>query len=80
MSGEMTIKEAMKKRASWGNYIKTVAQPMRPYIPGEDLEGVSVWEGDVLEDGGMIARNPKDSSDQWYVAKAFFEANYIPAN
>lgn len=60
-------------------YIKTVAQPMRPYIPGEDLTGISVWDGDTPEDGGMIAQNPKDHTDQWYVAKDFFEANYIPA-
>jgi len=62
------------------NFIKTVKQPMRPYVPGEDLAGISVWEGDELEEGGMIAQNPKDASDMWYVAKQFFEENYIPAD
>ncbi len=61
----------------WKNYIKQTLQPMRPYIPGENLVGVSLWEGDELEEGGMIAQNPKDPKDQWYVAKQFFEDNYI---
>lgn len=61
------------------NYIKKAIQPMRPYTPGEDLTGISVWEGDVPELGGMIAVNPKDPNDKWYVAKKYFEENYIPA-
>lgn len=63
------------------DYIKTVKQPMRPYVPGENLpaQGVSVWDGDVPEKGGMVAQNPKDPKDMWYVAKEFFEDNYIPA-
>jgi len=60
------------------NYIKKTLQPMRPYIPGEDLTGISVWNGDVPKEGGMIAQNPKDPKDTWYVAKKFFEENYIP--
>jgi hypothetical protein len=52
---------------------------MRPYIPGEDLTGISVWDGDTLEEGGMIAMNPKNPDDQWYVGKDFFNENYIPA-
>lgn len=58
------------------NYMKTATQPMRPYIEGEDMSGVSIAECDTLEPGGMIAINPKDESDQWYVAKKFFEDNY----
>ena len=63
------------------NYIKKTIQPMRSYKPGEDLaaQGVSVWDGDAPEVGGMIAVNPKDPKDQWYVSKKFFEENYIPA-
>lgn len=59
------------------NYTKILSQPMRPYVPGEDLTGISVWEGDTLEQGGMIAQNPADPTDRWYVAKKFFEDNYI---
>ena len=63
------------------DYVKNTKQPMRPFVLGEDLEsqGISVWEGDVPEPGGMVARNPKDPKDQWYVSKKFFDENYIPA-
>ena len=64
----------------WRNYIKNTPQPMRPYIPGEDLTGISVWDGDTPEDGGMIAMNPKNPKDQWYVSKEFFIANYLDFN
>lgn len=60
-------------------YRKASTQPLRPYVPGEDLTGVSVSEQDTPEPGGMIAVNPKNPDDKWYVAKAFFEANYVPA-
>ena len=61
------------------NYVKKSIQPMRPYVPGEDLDaqGISVWDGDVPEEGGMVAVNPKNLDDKWYVAKAFFEDNYV---
>ncbi|MBL7161074.1 MAG: hypothetical protein ISS57_00600 [Anaerolineales bacterium] len=50
---------------------------MRSYIPGEDLSGVSVSEGDdPMNDLGMIARNPKDHTDTWYVSKMYFEENF----
>jgi hypothetical protein len=62
------------------NYIKNVIQPMRPYVPGEDLGDVSVWDGDTPEPGGMIGVNPKDANDRWYVGKRFFEENYILAD
>ena len=64
------------------NYTKKSIQPMRPYEPGEDLQaqGISVWEGDTPELGGMIAINPDNPSDQWYVAKDFFEKNYEPVD
>lgn len=52
---------------------------MRPYIPGEDLTGISVSDSDSPEDGGMIAINPNDPSDKWYISKKFFEENYVEA-
>jgi len=63
------------------NYIKQTLQPMRPYVEGEDLaaQGVSVWDGDTPEVGGMVAVNPKDPNDKWYINKAFFEVNYVVA-
>ena len=67
--------------SEYKDYIKNTRQPMRPYVNGEDLaaQGVSVWDGDTPEVGGMVAINPKDPTDQWYVAKKFFEENYMSA-
>ena len=58
------------------NYRKKLVQPMRPYVVGEDLTGISVNKEDTPELGGMIAVNPSNSEDQWYVGKDFFEKNY----
>ena len=60
----------------WKDYTKTTIQPMRPYVPGEDMRGISVSPEDNLEAGGMIAKNPKNVFDQWYVSKEFFKGNY----
>lgn len=60
-------------------YKKKLKQPMRPYIPGEDMSGISVNKEDTLEEGGMVAVNPDNPKDQWYVAKQFFLDNYEPA-
>ena len=62
-------------------YRKKGVAEMRIYAPGEDLSNVSVSNADMAEiasgePGGMIARNPNDHADQWYVAKKFFEDNY----
>jgi hypothetical protein len=60
----------------WKKYRKSALQEMRPYIVGEDLSNVSVSDVDIPEKGGMIARNPLNHEDQWYVAKDFFLRNY----
>jgi len=57
-------------------YRKKGIQPMRPYIIDEDMTGISVSPKDIPEIGGMIAINRDNINDKWYVAKAFFEANY----
>ena len=57
-------------------YRKSALQEMRPWKKGDDLTNVSVSKEDILEVGGMIARNPDNHNDQWYVAKDFFEKNY----
>lgn len=61
------------------SYRKKNVQPMRPYIPGEDMTGISVNKEDTPELGGMIAVNPANGEDRWYVAKKFFEENYVQA-
>ena len=58
-------------------YVRKGFSEMRPYVPGEDLSNVSVAAVDIPELGGMVARNPKNYEDQWYVAKQYFEDNLI---
>jgi len=58
-------------------YMKEAYQPMRPYIVGEDMSGISVSDEDIPELGGMIAYNPNNFKDIWYVAKEFFNDNYV---
>lgn len=60
-------------------YRRTNIAEMRPYVPGEDMTNISVSNTDDPEtDHGMIARNPKNHSDQWYVARQYFEENFEP--
>jgi len=57
-------------------YRRTGLSEMRPYIRGEDLSKISVSSEDKPEkDMGMVARNPKNHNDMWYVAKKYFEEN-----
>lgn len=55
---------------------------MRPYVPGEDLTGISVAKIDwdpvtgLPPEGAMIARNPKNHKDQWLVAGKYFRENF----
>ena len=58
-------------------YRKKNTQLMRPYVPGEDMTGISVSPEDTPELGGMIAVNDDNHADKWYVAKKFFEDNYV---
>ena len=52
---------------------------MRPYVSGESMEGISISQPDKDAGspklGDMIARNPKNHTDQWLVAKKYFEDN-----
>ena len=64
-------------------YRKKNSQFMQPWTPDLDMSGVSVSEADVAagspKEGDMIAYNADNPDDRWLVAKAFFEANYEPA-
>lgn len=62
----------------WQFYRRKGTAMMRPYLPGESLEGISVSAVDTPELGGMIATNPANRADQWYVAKKYFEDNFEP--
>jgi hypothetical protein len=60
----------------WKQYKRKGLSEMRPYVKGEDLSGVSVSpENNPETDMGMIARNPNNHKDQWYVARKYFEDN-----
>jgi len=55
----------------------------RLYIFGEDLSKVSVSPEDVEEVSnpkrkgyGMIARNPGNYRDQWYINELYFKENF----
>jgi hypothetical protein len=53
---------------------------IRPYLPGEDMTGISVAAIDSAsgspKTGDMIARNPDNHNDQWLLAKKYFEDNF----
>lgn len=58
-------------------YARTNVAEMREYEKAEDLNSISVSEVDKPEeDMGMVARNPKNHKDQWYVARKYFEDNF----
>lgn len=61
---------------------RTQIAEMRPYFPGEDIDGVSISSEDKKagspKEGDMIARNPANHADQWLVAAQYFAANFEP--
>ena len=60
-------------------YKRISTTEMRPYIKGEDLSNISVSKEDSPEtDMGMIARNPNNHKDMWYVSRSYFEENFEP--
>lgn len=71
-------------------YRRTNIAEMRLYNPVADREhlqtaiSVSGPDGmllltDVDEfNRGFVARNPQNHADQWYVARAYFDANFEP--
>jgi hypothetical protein len=60
---------------------KQIAE-LRPYVPGEPMEGISISQVDRQAGspklGDMIARNPKNHADQWLVSAEFFQDNFEP--
>jgi hypothetical protein len=62
---------------------KQIAE-LRPYVPGENLSHVSISPEDEKagspKPGDMIARNPKNHSDQWLVAAQYFSDNFEPVD
>jgi len=61
-------------------YRRSQIAELRPYVPGERLERVSISapdkEAGSPKPGDMIARNPKNHDDQWLVAAQYFADNF----
>jgi hypothetical protein len=68
--------------AEFQRYQRVQVAELRPYEDGESMRGIAVNEVDADNgspmEGDMIARNPKNHSDQWLVAKQYFEDNFEP--
>lgn len=69
---------------SFKQYRRTGLSEMRPVTAYEEENGlddssISISDADMADGspfvGDMVARNPKDHSDQWLVAKKYFEDN-----
>jgi hypothetical protein len=61
-------------------YRRSQIAELRPYRPGEELNGVSIADVDKAagspKAGDMIARNPKNHDDMWLIAQAYFRDNF----
>lgn len=74
---EWGFPQIQKEEDMWNQYKRKGMAEMRPYVKGEDLAGISVSDVDKPKtDMGMIARNPNNHADQWYVAHQYFEDNF----
>ena len=74
---EDLVKRSVENLDGFKNYKRTNIAEMRPYVLGEDMTNISVADVDEPRiDMGMVARNPKNHKDQWYVAKKYFEDNF----
>lgn len=56
-------------------YRKKGVTPMRPYVPGEDMTGITIGAEPPAK-GGMVAHDIEDPNDLWYISKEFFDLNY----
>lgn len=60
------------KFADWTDF----EVPNRISVSEEDTEEVAHIIDRRTHDAGMIARNPKNHKDQWYVSKKYFLDNF----
>lgn len=68
-------------RTEYKYYLRTGGTWARPYIPGEDMAGVSVSEPDKIllaggETGGFIGTHLEDPTDKFYINPTWFAENY----
>jgi hypothetical protein len=74
--------ESAAGRKAAPQYRRKQIAELRPYIPGEEMSGISISTEDrnagSPKAGDMIARNPKNHADQWLVAAKYFADNFEP--
>lgn len=69
--------ELLFTREEFKEFKRSNVSELRPYIKGEDMTGISVAsEYAPITDMGMIARDPDNHSDQWYVGREYFNKNF----
>lgn len=70
------MSESELKELGFEEYRRTKTSWMRPYVLGEDMDGISVSDEDHPEtDHGFVAINIKNPADQWYVATQYVADN-----
>ena len=74
--------EAPAPRDAFKQYRRRQIAELRPYVPGENMAGISISDQDAgtgsPKVGDMIARNPENYADQWLVSAAYFDKNFEP--
>ena len=79
MLGTRSIREG-RGMTDFKKYRRKQIAELRPYEPGDVLNGVSISAEDLKagspKPGDMIARNPKNHADQWLVAAQYFADNF----
>ena len=61
----------------FAKYIRTHVTELRPYLLGEDLTHIHVNSVDNPQrDMGMVARNPANHDDMWYISQQYFKTNF----
>ena len=77
-----TIQQGRTTMSDFIRYRRKQIAELRPYVPFENLHGVSVSPADKEAGsplmGDMIARNPNNHADQWLVAAQYFADNFEP--
>jgi hypothetical protein len=80
--GIRDIAECEGTEVAFRQYRRKQIAELRPYIPGEEMSGISISAEDrnagSPKAGDMIARNPKNHADQWLVAAKYFADNFEP--
>lgn len=65
------------------NYMKKAVQPMFPWTPNVDMEGMSVSDADKAmgcpKNGDMVGYSPDNHDDRWLVNQDYHQDNYTEA-